>query len=939
MAISADSHWLGTGSVDKTIRIWDLTTGDPETTVRVLRGHEDGVVAVAFSQDGHWMGTGSADGIARLWDLTAQDPTVEPRVLRIGHILHRMAVSLDGHWLATGGQGNTVRLWDLTTQDLGAKPVLLHGHDGAILSMAISADSHWLATGSVDKTVRIWDLTAGDPEATARVLRGHEGTVMAVAFSPDGRWLATGSSLDPIPRLWDMTVEDPAATDIVLRGPAEQIGSMAISPGGRWLVARFGYGESVGVGLWDLTAVDPAATARVLRWPTEMSMSADGHWLTATGSADWYHEVQLWDLTAEDPIGTGRILRDEHNIYAMAISQDGRWLAAGSTGNTARLWDLRVEDPAATSKVLRGHRGGVVSVSFGPDGRWLAIASTDHSVRLWDLTTEDPLDTSAVLHGSRSVLSVAFSPDGRWLFMRSNFGSTLWEIDGEDPVPPPRELRVDEKVHSYGSREAFSPDAHWLVTRTLVRRGALQPLVVVGLWDLSAENPEATGRVLFSGRRVPNITVFSPDRRWLVTEGADGIAQLWDLSAENDIEASARGLRGHFVLAAAFSPDSNWLATAGRDGTTRLWDLSAENQAPTATVLRGHEGSVRFVAISPDGHWLVTGSDDGTVRLRDLRVDALIELAKRRAGRELTKHEVEKYHVPLTIPPTPSLAKDPEVVLATPRPTAPLAKQPPRAPRKLRQPVDGGSSTQQASWDAYIENPHSDRAFGSHMRSIGVNAPRTLSAWYISGVYRAKRKSKEPLWVVQLYDRVDGGFTPGCLVVLGSDGRHLRTIQDERIHWSLVAPKAEVEPFSRAHAAHAKQVVDLPDFNGDSYAEIPTERWKPIVPGTTARARRATSIYLTDDDSIPCVFSIQFYDRWPVEDIPYGSLSLRYESVSDTMLSLETPIYAPSPNGAFALDDSRPHRTLARFTWNPDKRTYVGPMRGPKGLWEVLDRR
>jgi WD40 repeat protein len=104
-------------------------------------------------------------------------------------------------------------------------------------------------------------------------------------------------------------------------------------------------------------------------------------------------------------------------------------------------------------------------------------------------------------------------------------------------------------------------------------------------------------------------------------------------------------LRGHQVVSAAFSSDGNWLATAGFDGTTRLWDLSAENPAEAAVLLRGHSGSVRAVAISPDGRWLITGSNDRTIRLRDLRIDALIDRARHKAGRELTTEEKQTYYL------------------------------------------------------------------------------------------------------------------------------------------------------------------------------------------------------------------------------------------------------------------------------------------------------
>ena len=49
------------------------------------------------------------------------------------------------------------------------------------------------------------------------------------------------------------------------------------------------------------------------------------------------------------------------------------------------------------------------------------------------------------------------------------------------------------------------------------------------------------------------------------------------------------------------------------------------------------------LAISPDGRWLVTGSDDKTVRIWELRIDALIDRARRLAGRELTVNERKHY--------------------------------------------------------------------------------------------------------------------------------------------------------------------------------------------------------------------------------------------------------------------------------------------------------
>ena len=60
-----DGRRLVSGSYDRTLRLWDVDSGE---CLRVLEGHEGWVKACAFAPDGRRIVSGSGDRTLRLWD-------------------------------------------------------------------------------------------------------------------------------------------------------------------------------------------------------------------------------------------------------------------------------------------------------------------------------------------------------------------------------------------------------------------------------------------------------------------------------------------------------------------------------------------------------------------------------------------------------------------------------------------------------------------------------------------------------------------------------------------------------------------------------------------------------------------------------------------------------------------------------------------------------
>jgi WD40 repeat protein len=211
-----DGETLISLSMDKTIRFWDVPSGDLVKTLRAQIGeaHEGTFHAGALSPDGQFLavagwpyGDGDYGIPVFLFDLNT-DTLVG---LLKGHtdLIGALDFSRDGKYLASGGD-NTVRIWD-TRNFSGNSPeaptlaplATLQGHSDGILDVSFAPDSRFVVSSSYDHTVRLWELSADRSKAVKTTLmKKHEDVVEQVGFAPNGQYIVSGGG-DVKILLWD----------------------------------------------------------------------------------------------------------------------------------------------------------------------------------------------------------------------------------------------------------------------------------------------------------------------------------------------------------------------------------------------------------------------------------------------------------------------------------------------------------------------------------------------------------------------------------------------------------------------------------------------------------------------------------------------------------------------------------------------------------------
>ncbi|KAJ1930317.1 Mitochondrial fission protein [Tieghemiomyces parasiticus] len=167
--LQATDDRLVSGSADRTVKYWDLTTGQEIRTVPVQWSMQAGAMSFAgaerFDPRGDNLGVAGFIGDLQFYQFA----------------------------LATGTVDGIIRMWDLRTAQSHRS---LFGHTAPIASLTFN--DAYVVSGSLDRTVRLWDMRVGKAVEQLE----HAQPVHGIDF--DGERIAAFTASDPTLHLYNI---------------------------------------------------------------------------------------------------------------------------------------------------------------------------------------------------------------------------------------------------------------------------------------------------------------------------------------------------------------------------------------------------------------------------------------------------------------------------------------------------------------------------------------------------------------------------------------------------------------------------------------------------------------------------------------------------------------------------------------------------------------
>lgn len=576
VAFSPDGCFIASGSLDKTVRLWEAATGKK---LKTLIGHKRFITSVTFSPDGTQILSGSDDKRVRLWNIETGDSVLTLEGHEDG-VTTVMFVD-NGCCALTGSSDATIRLWDIKRRVLLIK---FRGHTQGVTSLSATSNSSFFVSGGWDNTLRLWELGTGRCLHTYKEL---EQPVTGVSVSEGtGFVLSCGTEKHLRLHLIPEQKVDCCAFQV----------SRVVSPMDL-IQAESMFGEKL------LEAEEALGSQD---YPRALNLAHDARQVPGFERAQ--ESLRLWNSLAlrsrrrgVGGIWSTTVLLDHASpVYSTSLSDEGNLALTGGGDQTIRLWDTETGDclkvfnlgSALTASYLSGDGAYALASDYNP-------LIEESSIRLWDVQSGTWLKTFEGVTGR--VTALRMTKDKRLALATCANKVKVWDVETGCC------LRTFSKHIGLATALCLSGDERMVLSGSIDRS--------VYLWDI------VTGEVLqtLKGHAAAiTCACMSVDGQLALIGSADGTARVWELQTGRS-KTMLTGHRGS-VTSICITDDGQFALTGSADQTLALWEVETGRRLK---MVAGHEDKVHSVCLSRDGRLALSASEDRTVRI--WAIDWLLE--------------------------------------------------------------------------------------------------------------------------------------------------------------------------------------------------------------------------------------------------------------------------------------------------------------------------
>ncbi|OJJ16380.1 hypothetical protein BKI52_34390 [marine bacterium AO1-C] len=603
----------------------------------VQTGHYKKINHIVFSPNGKYLASASEDKSLKVWDLTTGK---EFRTMR-GHKrgVNRVVFSPNGKVLVSGGDryDGSIIFWDWVT---GKKlHVLKRVHNSHVTVLKFSKDGKRLYSGSY-REMKVWDVASkkllfeqNDKRKSYKdMLFKHN--VNAIVFSPNNKIFATGSSRTSGGGdiyLWD------ARTFKILKhfdltGTKSYATALMFGKNGKVLYNTGSFGMVLG---WNIKTgkVESSFENAGQGYPCPCGFSPDKKYVYSACSSKW----SIQDIQSGKSIYTLRKSTFGYSSIAFNITNQTFAVAAQDLKEHYVI-NLYYAQTGRFIRSLKGYPGQITSVQFSHDNFKIASGNYQRPTRVWEINGGGGFKNFAEgTYSKRGDITstVAFSNDDKVLYNGIQGRIYAWKTKNGQMIRRIMKgsherrnivLTPDGKtiLHNNGSAQLWDSKTGKAIknlgrARTMTRSVAVSPLgdifyaggyKEIKRWDaktlkeLPALKPDGY---------IWEIAV-SPDGKTLATR--DYGVTIRDAATGNTIKR----LKGNDMRAPVFSPDGKLLAVAQGDN---IHILNANNLNIIYT-LKGHTDVVSTLHFSYDNRLLVSGGEDTSIKLWEIKTGKLL---------------------------------------------------------------------------------------------------------------------------------------------------------------------------------------------------------------------------------------------------------------------------------------------------------------------------